>query len=253
MEVFKPINPITSKFQIGISDTPNTFMSIIGHEIHDMTEFDYGTQDLAIFHASEFENSTIDNKTELLTLYILHTISKRYGNHWDLDYNKSFPFLGSVSSIISQKADADNKTTQIDDKTLKGLFSDEHLIQKIQSDLSFQIPKDGKIEIQEDSFVKIKFSDRYLDFEIELSPETSVNIIHNPSKTSDRILSILGLERKESNHLNLYSFVLKTKIQTHKFYRWNPATIRRTEWATELTEYLQGRLGWTEFLKHIEN
>jgi hypothetical protein len=253
MEVFKPVNPITSKFQIGISDNPNTFMSILGYEIHEMTEFDFGTQDLAIYHASEFEDSAIDNKTELLTLYILHTISKRYGNHWDLDYDKSFPFLGSVSSTISRKTDAEKVTTTIDDKTLKSLFSDEHLIQSTQSELTFQIPKDGKVEIQEDSFFKMKFSDRYIDFEIELSPETSIDIVHNPSKTSDRILSILGLDRKESNKLNLYSFVLKTKIQTHRFYRWNPATIRRTEWATELTEHLQSRLGWTEFLKHVEN
>jgi hypothetical protein len=255
-ELFKPLEIKRDKMVFSITEDPFILNRLVTHHEGTYELVNLGTMEATVFYAHNKKNlplSSDKNRIEIAEIILLHLIHKRYDQHWQIDFEQSEAFFDGHSSVTSQKNDAEKNICLIDISTLHKIYPKNHLIQQINSELEFVLPKNTKYSISGNEYKRtIQIINRYVTANFSIERIGSRSLPHVGGKTASMIRKKLNLPLTESYRLNFYGYVLKMEIQPNRFLKWNPNTIEQTEWLTELFEYLKMSYGWENILKQLE-
>ena len=255
-ELFKPLEVKKDKMVFSITEDPFILNRLVTHHEGTSELVNQGTMETTVFYAGNKDSlplTTDKNKIEIAEIILLHLISKRYSQHWQVDYEQSEPFFDMASSVTSQKNDAEKGVTTLDEKALHRIYPKDHLIQKIQSDIKFVLPSKTIYNVSgNESKRAIQIENKYVTANMTIERVGVGTLPHTAGRTASLIRKKLNLPLNESYRLDFYGYVLKMEIHPNRFLKWNPNTIEQTKWLSELFEYLEMSYGWENILKQLE-
>ena len=255
-ELFKPLEIKKDKMVFSITEDPFILNRLVTHHEGTSELLNRGTMETTVFYAQHKDSLPLTsdkNKIEIAEIVILHLINKRYSQHWQVDYEQGEPFFDMASSVTSQKIDADTDKTIIDENVLHTIYPKDHLIQKINSEINFVLPKKTRFSVSGNDYKRIiQIENKHISTNISIERVGVGTLPHIAGKTASLIRKKLNLPLDESYRLDFYGYVLKMEIHPNRFLKWNPNTIEQTEWLSELFEYLRMSYGWESILKQLE-
>ena len=255
-ELFKPLEIKRDKMVFSITEDPYVLNRLVTHHEGTTKLVNQGTMETTLFYTQNKVNLTFTsekNKIEIAEIILLHLITKRYSQHWQIDYEISEPFFDSNSSTTYQKINADKDIHVLDKKALCGIYPQDHLIQKINSEIKFVIPNNTEYSVSGNGQKRtIQIRNKYISSNISIQKIGMVKLPHVAGKTASLIRNKLNLPLDESYSLAFYGYVLKMEIHPNRFLKWNPNTIEQTKWLNELFEYLRMSYGWESILEQLE-
>ncbi|MFV9550149.1 hypothetical protein [Algibacter sp. PT7-4] len=255
-ELFKPLEIKKDKMVFSITEDPFILNRLVTHHEGTSELVNRGTMETTVFYAHNKDSLPLTsdkNKIEIAEIILLHLINKRYSQHWQVDYEESEPFFDMTSSVTSRKNDADNDITIMDEKTLHSIYPENHLIQKINSEIKFVLPSKTKYSVLGNENKRtILIKNKYISTNISIESIGPGTLPHNTGKTASLIRKKLSLPLDDSYRLNFYGYVLKMEIRPKRLLKWNLNTIEQTEWLTELFEYLRNSYSWESILNQLE-
>lgn len=255
-ELLKPIVITENKVIFATTENPFLLTQLTTSHESSMGLINSATLENNVFYGKNKDSlpfSSDKNRIEIAEILILHLLHRRYSQHWQIDYQENEPFFDMDSSITSMKSNADKKFTNLDESALHKIYSQDHLIQEIDSEIKFVIPKNTDFIVSGDNFErKIQISNKYIVGNIVLQRIGVGTLPHMGGKTASMIRKRLNLPLNESYRLDFYGFVLKLDVTPNRLLKWNPKTIEQTEWLFEMFEYLRKAYGWETILEKLE-
>lgn len=255
-ELLKPIESQKDKMVFSITEDPFVLTKMVTHPDGSFDSTYRGTMDITLFYAKNKDNLPLTskkNRIEIAEITLLHLINKRYSQHWQVEHRQNESFFSMSSSVTSQKKDAEKKVTVMDKQLLHSIYPKDHLIQNINSEINFVLPKNTTYTVFGDEFKRtIKIENKFITANLSIETVGIGSIPHTGGKAAYLIRKKLGLPLDESYKLNFYGYTFKMEIHPNRFLKWNPHTIEQTKWLNELFEYIEMSYGWENILRQLE-
>ncbi len=254
-DYLQPIKDRKSQLIYSLTDRPFVVTSLV----IDPKEYDalfYGSQDIMTFYAKIKENvelSKREDRLELVETFILHLIHRRYNIHWQIDVSGNDNYFGGNSYSIGAK-DPRKPKNKISIDLLHKSFPKNHLIQSIQNDLDFFLPKNMKISSAgNDNIRTLQLKDKFLTINFHMSAFAQAALNEYYGKTNDLLKTRLGTEYNRFKGTNFYGTKIEISVTPNRFRRNHPQTLEELEWAQEMIDYLKNSMDWNLILEKVES
>lgn len=257
VEFLKPLNEFHRTIPICITEDPFTLSRLVTHVDGTFEGINKGTMDITRFYASIKDSIKVNSHEERLQLaevFVLHLLNRRYSQHWQIEHNEESNFFDMYTSQQHQKEDADKQVKKVDINYLHKKYPEDHLIQKINTNLDFTLPAGTTMNIEGQYPKKvIHAQNKFTTLSIEITETATATLPHIAGKTAEKVLSALNLPREESYQLHFFGSDLKINATPSRIYKWHPKTLEQMDWIEEMSIYLDQAYGWKTILTKMEN
>lgn len=242
LEFLKPVEHFQKDLHIGVSSEPEIMGTLSTKHDFKIKEGIFEYQSL-MFQVKQEKLKYKDTESMVQALILLF-LSNRYSTHWYVESDTQEWFFETSSSITGQKDGAEEhpKEIKISDYKNSNTFLEKYPLEK-----SFYVPRTANLELGKLSDL-ITISSDYIDISISFIGGNQASIPHSGGGTADHFRTKLNLPLDETYRIDFNSITLRFEAKPIWYKRWAPNTAKEMEWAHDLFEYLNTRIGWENYL-----